>query len=135
MARPVFLRVKRPFDEQPSRQVHGPVNGTEPCASESVDSAAPMCLDGEVKLLSDLFSDPSWSHVVERFDLTQRQAEVAGLMCRGCQDKEIGRLLGITSHGVRRHVRELFRKLCVDRRIGIVVRLVLASRPNASEAH
>jgi DNA-binding NarL/FixJ family response regulator len=94
-----------------------------------VSTAERLGCEGE--LLPDLFGDPEWSRAVARFDLTRRQAEVAGLVCRGCQDKEIARRLGLTLHGIRRHMRILFTALGVDHRIGIVVRLILASRPAA----
>ena len=123
------------MNERLSSQEKGPVSRTELHATRPDKIEPPSGIDDEVESIPDLFADPGWARVVKRFELTQRQAEVAGLMCRGCQDKEIARLMGLTSHGIRRHVRELFKKLDVDRRIGIVLRLVLAIRPPSRRAH
>ncbi|MDE0053302.1 MAG: LuxR C-terminal-related transcriptional regulator [Gammaproteobacteria bacterium] len=57
---------------------------------------------------------------------TAREIEVLQGLARGERDKEIARDLGITAHGVRYHLKNLFRKLGVSDRLG-AVRTALSS--------
>ena len=49
--------------------------------------------------------------------LTQRERDVLVLLSRGCVDKEIARLLGISSWTVHEHVKRIFEKLNVHSRV------------------
>ncbi len=49
--------------------------------------------------------------------LTQRERDVLVLLSRGCVDKEIARLLGISSWTVHEHVKRIFDKLHVHSRV------------------
>ena len=49
--------------------------------------------------------------------LTQRERDVLVLLSRGCVDKEIARLLGISSWTVHEHVKRVFEKLHVHSRV------------------
>ena len=48
--------------------------------------------------------------------LTLRQYEVTILVTRGCTNREIGSMLGISSHAVKKHVSRLLEVLHVSNR-------------------
>lgn len=78
--------------------------------------------------LPELFPAKRWRELVARLGLTPRQREVARLICRGVKKGAIAQELGISPETVRMHARELYQKLGVSDRVGVVVRLVLADR-------
>lgn len=78
--------------------------------------------------LPDLFSEEQWAQVIARLDLTTRQEQVARLICRGLSDERIARELGRSQSDIRGHCERLFRRLGVNSRVGVVVRIVLAER-------
>jgi len=49
-------------------------------------------------------------------DLTAREREVLGLICRGMDDKTIARTLGVSGNTVRNHVARIYAKIGVNRR-------------------
>ncbi|MEH3037312.1 MAG: helix-turn-helix transcriptional regulator [Sphingomonas adhaesiva] len=49
-------------------------------------------------------------------DLTAREREVLGLICRGLDDKSIARALGVSGNTVRNHVARIYSKIGVNRR-------------------
>jgi len=53
-------------------------------------------------------------------DLTARERDVLGLICRGCDDKTIARTLDVASNTVRNHVARIYAKIGVNRRIAAV---------------
>jgi len=78
--------------------------------------------------LPELFSDRVWRRLGDHFELSVRQRAIARLACRGLKREAIAGQLGISVNTVRTHVRGLFRRLNVDSRLGLVVRLVLGDR-------
>lgn len=54
-------------------------------------------------------------------DLTARERDVLGGMCRGQDDPAIAAELGVSRHTVRNHVASLFRKIGVNRRSAAIV--------------
>lgn len=54
--------------------------------------------------------------------LTQRQAEVLALIGRGCSNKEVARLLGVTERTVKDHLTIVFARLSVSTRAEAVAR-------------
>lgn len=57
------------------------------------------------------------------FGLTKREIEVAGLLCEGLTYKEIGEQLYISLHTVDNHVRHIFNKVEVNRKMELLVKL------------
>lgn len=53
--------------------------------------------------------------------LTNRQKEVLLLMSKGCQNKEIARLLGISEHTIKIHVTAILKALGVSNRTQVVI--------------
>ena len=56
-------------------------------------------------------------------ELTRQEAAVAKLVCAALTNQQIANRLGISSHTVNFHLRQIFRKL------GLTSRVELASRP------
>lgn len=83
---------------------------------------------GDVDPLPELFSVRRWRELAEALGLTSRQAEVAKLICRGLGDEEIAESLGVSVSVVHVHTVGLYKRLAVKKRVGVVVRLVLAER-------
>lgn len=55
--------------------------------------------------------------------LTQRECQIATLVCAGQANKQIGRELGISERTVKAHLTEIFRKLGISDRLMLAVRL------------
>jgi DNA-binding NarL/FixJ family response regulator len=53
--------------------------------------------------------------------LTDREAEVVGLLARGLQTKQVGRSLGISTKTADRHVQNAYRKIGVSTRAAAAV--------------
>jgi HD-GYP domain-containing protein (c-di-GMP phosphodiesterase class II) len=53
--------------------------------------------------------------------LTEREAEVVGLLARGLQTKQVGRVLGISTKTADRHVQNAYRKIGVSTRAAAAV--------------
>lgn len=83
--------------------------------------------EGE-KLLPELFPARRWRELGSACGLTNRQREVARLICRGMTNAEIARALGRSEAVVRQHSDGLYKKLGVGNRVGVVVKIVLADR-------
>jgi DNA-binding CsgD family transcriptional regulator len=54
-------------------------------------------------------------------DLSKREREIVGLICRGAGDAEISAELKLSPHTIRNHVASLYRKLGVNRRSAVVI--------------
>jgi DNA-binding CsgD family transcriptional regulator len=61
--------------------------------------------------------------VLERYDLTPREAQVAQLLSRRATNREIAEQLGVSPHTVRHHIEGVFAKLGVHSRRAIARRL------------
>lgn len=64
------------------------------------------------------------SSVLRRFGLTERELEVARLVCAGHGNAEIARMLGIALRTVENHLRSVFAKAGVSSRTQLVARLL-----------
>lgn len=54
-------------------------------------------------------------------ELTAREHEVIDLISQGLNDKECGLELGITEHGITHHLKSIYRKLGLNRRIDLIL--------------
>lgn len=69
--------------------------------------------------------DPStWAGVVTMLALPPRQAAVVELVIRGASDKQIAEELGLAVSTVRDYLGRIFRRLDVQDRIGLAVRVM-----------
>lgn len=62
----------------------------------------------------------------KRFGLSRREAEIAGLICDGLKNKEIGEKLFISEYTVENHLRSIYRKMNVCNRTSLVHRLTFS---------
>lgn len=67
---------------------------------------------------------PSSASLMERFDLTPREAEVALILAEGRSNREIAKILSISPHTVRHHAEHIFLKLDVTTRKALALRLL-----------
>jgi DNA-binding CsgD family transcriptional regulator len=55
--------------------------------------------------------------------LTEREAEIAHLVAQGNNNKQIARMLEITERTVKSHLTEVFRKVGVNDRLSLALRI------------
>ncbi|MBK9126988.1 MAG: helix-turn-helix transcriptional regulator [Phycisphaerales bacterium] len=82
----------------------------------------------------EVISEAGWERIRQHFSLTNRQVEIARLLCRALTNKQIADLLDITSDTVHVHLRDIFRRVGVDSRLGLVVEFVREDHRAASQA-
>jgi len=82
--------------------------------------------------LPELFTSDEWKALAAKLRLTPRQSEVARLICLGLSKPQIAKTLQISEATARLHVKELFKRLAINDRVGVPVRLVVASRTDVS---
>jgi DNA-binding CsgD family transcriptional regulator len=75
---------------------------------------------------------------LDRSRLTPREVEVALLLARGLQTKEVAHRLGISFHTARHHIESAYTKLGVSNRVALVLMvarstMLVARQPAAGE--
>lgn len=75
-----------------------------------------------------LIEERAWFELVKLYRLTCRQAQIAALVCRGLDNKQMQETLHVSEATVRMHLRKVFRKIGVQSRTGLVVELVIRGR-------
>ena len=60
-----------------------------------------------------LFSAKQWSYLQNRYHLTPRERQIAGLACRGCKNSDIAVDLHISAGTAKTHTRNIYRKVRV----------------------
>jgi len=68
----------------------------------------------------DLANDQAQFSAIESHDITERQLEVLSLLAKGLTNQKIAKLLFISEHTVKSHVKQLFQKLDSDCRMDCV---------------
>jgi DNA-binding CsgD family transcriptional regulator len=63
----------------------------------------------------------STAHASDLDALTRRERQILGLICEGCDDVEMSRILGLSRNTVRNHVASLYRTIGVNRRSAAVI--------------
>jgi len=79
-------------------------------------------------LLPDLFSEAEWHGLRSHFRLSERQGQVARWICRGCTNEAIATRLRLSEGTVRMHTDGLYKRVGVQSRLGLLVRLVEAAQ-------
>ena len=65
-----------------------------------------------------------WSYVQRRYDLTPREREIAELICQGLRNGSIAKHLRIRPGTVKTHIRNIYRKVRVKSKIGMLLTFV-----------
>lgn len=66
-------------------------------------------------------------HLSRHSGLTRREIEIAGLICQGLTNQDLGEVLGIGLGTVKTHVARLFTKLGIENRASLVSRIAQLS--------
>ena len=75
-----------------------------------------------------LLNEKQWSYVQNRYDLTPREREIAELICQGLRSGNIANVLHIRPGTVKTHTRNIYRKVHVRSKIGMLLRFVTDTR-------
>ena len=75
-----------------------------------------------------LLNEKQWSYVQSRYDLTPREREIAELICQGFRNCKIASVLRIRPGTVKTHTRNIYRKVHVRSKIGMLLRFVTDTR-------
>ena len=65
-----------------------------------------------------------WEYLSKCWHLTAREAEVAKLVCKGMDNKQIGKKLRIKYNTVRAHLGNICRKVGVEGKAGIILEFI-----------
>jgi len=60
--------------------------------------------------------------------LTRREYEVAELVARGSSNRQIGHQLSISEQTVKNHLHSIFRKLALNNRVELTIRIIHRTR-------
>ena len=75
-----------------------------------------------------LLNEKQWSYVQSRYDLTPRERQIAELICQGLRNGKIANVLHIQPGTVKTHTRNIYRKVHVRSKIGMLLRFVTDTR-------
>lgn len=78
-----------------------------------------------------LLNGKQWSYVQGRYDLTPREREIAELICQGLRNCNIANVLDIRLGTVKTHTRNIYRKVHVRSKIGMLLRFVTDTRDSS----
>ncbi len=71
-----------------------------------------------------VFKAKQWKYLRKRWHLTPREVEVAKLVCDGMDNEQIGKKLRIKYNTVRSHLGNMFRKVGVKSKAGIILEFI-----------
>jgi DNA-binding CsgD family transcriptional regulator len=72
----------------------------------------------------DLLSSEEWIAFATDNRLSDRELEAVVLVCRDLGRKEIAKRLGLSAGSLNTYMNRLHRKLCVETRVGLVLKVV-----------
>lgn len=75
-----------------------------------------------------LLNDKQWSYVQSRYQLTPRERQIAELICQGHRNGKIASVLRIKPGTVKTHTRNIYRKVHVKSKIGMLLKFVTDTR-------
>ena len=71
-----------------------------------------------------VFKAKQWEYLSKCWHLTPREVEVAKLVCDGLDNEQIGKKLRIAYNTVRAHLGNIFRKVGVKGKAGIILEFI-----------
>ena len=80
-----------------------------------------------------LLDSKQWMYVQNRYSLTQRERQIAELICQGLHNGSIARSLRIRPGTVKTHTRNIYRKVQVKSKIAMLLRFVTEARSSAAQ--
>ena len=95
---------------QSKRRIGGNDNGAE----------GPLSRRPDVNLLDD----KQWLYVQRCYQLSPRELQVAKHICRGFDNEEVAKQLRIRSGTVKTHLRNIYRRIHVTNKIGMLLTFV-----------
>ncbi len=72
----------------------------------------------------NLLNDRQWLYVQRRYRLSPRELQVAKHICRGFPNEEVAKSLSIRSGTVKTHLRNIYRRIHVTNKIGMLLTFV-----------
>ncbi len=72
----------------------------------------------------NLLDDKEWLYVQRCYQLSPRELQVAKHICRGLDNEEVARELRIRSGTVKTHLRNIYRRIRVTNKIGMLLSFV-----------
>ena len=74
--------------------------------------------------LDMVFTAKQWEYLIKIWHLTPQEVEVAKLVCDGLDNEHIGKKLHIAYNTVRAHLGNIFRKIGVKGKAGIILEFI-----------
>jgi len=71
-----------------------------------------------------VFKAKQWDYLSRIWHLTPREVEVARLVCDGLDNEQIGKKLHIAYNTVRAHLGNIFRKVGIKGKAGIILEFI-----------
>ena len=71
-----------------------------------------------------LINEKQWHYIWRRYRMTPRELQVAKLLCKGFDNGEVVKILKIKQGTVKTHLRNIYRKIRVKNKIGMLLRFV-----------
>jgi DNA-binding CsgD family transcriptional regulator len=71
-----------------------------------------------------LLDDSQWLYVQRHYRLSPRELQVAKHICRGFPNEEVARCLRIRSGTVKTHLRNIYRRIHVTNKIGMLLTFI-----------
>jgi len=71
-----------------------------------------------------VFETKQWEYLRKCWHLTPREVEIAKLVCKGFDNNEVSKKLNIAYNTVRAHLGNIFRKVGVKGKAGIILEFV-----------
>ncbi len=98
----------------------------EPSQSRRRVSGIDSGVDGSLYRRPDvsLLDEKQWRYVQHRYRLSPRELQVAKHICRGFANEEVARCLRIRSGTVKTHLRNIYRRIHVTNKIGMLLTFV-----------
>ena len=73
-----------------------------------------------------VYNAKQWEYLKKCWHLTPREVQIAKLVCTGLDNSRIGKKLGISYNTVRAHLVNIFRKMGVRGKAGLIIGFVEA---------
>jgi len=98
----------------------------EPSQSRRILSGTDSGVDESLYRRPDvsLLDEKQWLYVQHRYRLSPRELQVAKHVCRGFANDEVARCLRIRSGTVKTHLRNIYRRIHVTNKIGMLLTFV-----------